>query len=147
MIEFDEYLEKFSENGQHILQKAVSSASAGNKSLTEGHLVLVLLEEHPQFFDSLRISNELTLEFILESVNKQIKQTPLYQGKGFKIERSASELFKRAMTKPARSESKTIDAIDLLQAVSYFQPKTHSQLEPSLLKTIKYFFNFVFGYK
>lgn len=136
MIDLKSYLARFSATGQPIIEKALKAAEPDGRHLTEGHLVLILLDEKRDFFQVISERFETPLERIRELAFQQIQENSKHTGSGFKIHSSAVSLFKRASDNALREHRSEIDASDLIVSCSFLNSEI-PKLKPSLQR----FFN------
>ena len=118
MLNAETYLNKFSETGRPVYEKAVSlSKERGQFHLGEGHIIIAISVVGPRWFDSMVSQHNSTSEQVLAGAEKHIQSIPIYSGKGLRIHPSAAVFFKDAMSHAMTEDRAQIDALDLLAAL------------------------------
>lgn len=116
----NQYLEKFSETGLPIFERAAEISRNRNQChITEGHIITALFQIVPDWVE-FRISQTGAMpEQILVAAEKEIQETKPYTKEGLKIHPSATIFFKKAM-KFANSDGRSqIDCFDLITALTH----------------------------
>ena len=113
--ESDQYLQKFSETGLPIFERAAEiSRRRDQYHITEGHIITALFQIAPDWV-TFRISQTGAVpEQILASAYKEIEKTKPYTKGGLKIHPSAAVFFKKAMKFANLDGRSEIDSLDLI---------------------------------
>ena len=118
MTEADIYLDKFSETGLPVFEKAAELAkTSGQFHIGEGHIIVALSIITPQWFAAAVERRGAMPEQILAAAERKIVEIPPYTKGGLKIHPSAAAFFKDAMRSAEAGERSQIDALDLIDAL------------------------------
>ena len=110
----DTYLEKFSESGRHILERALDETRRREQYyVSPEHILYALMTEETDLFDATMHNLSLDPQQIRLSVEKRLENSRRHTGKGFRIGPKTTEIFKYAMDKARSKGHRTIEAGDI----------------------------------
>jgi ATP-dependent Clp protease ATP-binding subunit ClpA len=118
MTKSEIYLEKFSETGLPVFERAAEFArKRAQYHIGEGHIIIALFQIAPDWFTFKASQNDAMPEQILSAVEKGIQEIKPYTKGGLKIHPSAAVFFKQAMHFARADGRSQIDCLDLIAAL------------------------------
>jgi len=119
MTKGETYLEKFSETGLPVFERAAEfTRECAQYHIGEGHIIVALFQIAPDWV-AFRVSQNGALpEQILAAAEKEIQKIKPYTKGGLKIHPSAVVFFKQAMKFAKANGRSQIDCVDLIAALN-----------------------------
>jgi len=115
------YLEKFSETGLPVFEKAAELArQRAQYHIGDGHIVIALSALSPYWFAVAVSKHDVRQEQILTAAENHVKRISPYTKGGLKIHPSAEAFFRRAMKLAKSNERLQIDCLDLIAALDSY---------------------------
>ena len=119
MAAIEDYIEKFSESGKRVVEKALDDSKQRDQNFISVEHILQSLanEEEDLFKDTMRDLNVDPRE-VKVLIEKRVDGGKEYPGKGFKIAPETTALFKNSMERARSQGRRVIDASDIFYVMS-----------------------------
>jgi ATP-dependent Clp protease ATP-binding subunit ClpA len=119
MIDIGAYRDKFGESGQRVLEGALGESKRRDQNyVAVEHILSAITEEESDLFNSAMRDMAIDPRSVKLMLEKRLEQTRQHTGRGFRIAPETTELFKKAMDRARSQGRRTIEATDLLIALS-----------------------------
>ncbi|NNF00998.1 MAG: ATP-dependent Clp protease ATP-binding subunit [Pyrinomonadaceae bacterium] len=119
MAAIDEYIEKFSESGKRVVEKALDDSKKRNQNfISVGHILQSLANEEEDLFNETMRDLTVDPRSVKLLIEKRVDSGKEYAGKGFKIAPETTDLFKRSMDRARSQGRRVIDASDIFYVMS-----------------------------
>jgi len=119
MADIESYIEKFSESGKRVIEKALDDSKQRNQNfISVGHILQSLANEEDELFKETMRDLEVDPREVKLLIEKRVDAGKEYAGKGFRIAPETTDLFKRSMDRARSQGRRVIDASDIFYVVS-----------------------------
>ncbi len=119
MADIDAYKDKFSENGQRILETALAESKKRDQNYVSiEHILHALAFEEEDLFSSTMRDLSVDPRSVKLLIEKRMDNGRQHTGKGYRIAPETTELFKRAMDRARSQGRRVIDSGDIFYVLS-----------------------------
>jgi ATP-dependent Clp protease ATP-binding subunit ClpA len=119
MIDLGAYKDKFGDSGQRILEHALNESRRRDQNyVAVEHILNALASEEADLFNETMRGLAIDPRSVKTLIEKHLGMSRQHIGKGFRIASDTTDLFKRAMERARAQGRKTIEATDILTALS-----------------------------
>jgi ATP-dependent Clp protease ATP-binding subunit ClpC len=119
MADIDAYKDKFSENGQRILETALGESRRRDQNYVSiEHILHALAFEEDELFSATMRDLSVDPRSVKLLIEKRLDSSRQHTGKGFRIAPETTELFKRAMDRARSQGRRVIDSSDIFYVLS-----------------------------
>ncbi len=119
MADIDAYKDKFSENGQRILETALAESKKRDQNYVSiEHILHALAFEEEDLFSSTMRDLSVDPRSVKLLIEKRMDNGRQHAGKGYRIAPETTELFKRAMDRARSQGRRVIDSGDIFYVLS-----------------------------
>jgi ATP-dependent Clp protease ATP-binding subunit ClpA len=119
MIDLGPYKDKLADSGQRIFENALKESRRRDQNYVSiEHIINALANEEAELFNAMMRDLAVDPHSFKRLVERRLESSRQHIGKGFKIAPDTTDLFKRAMDRARAQGRKTIEATDILTALS-----------------------------
>src|SRR6266480_4110875 len=119
MVDLGAYRDKFGDSGQRVLENALSESRRRDQNyISVEHIVSALAKEEADLFNSTIRDLALDPASVRMAIDQRLESSRQHVGKGFRIARDTTDLFKRAMDRARAHGRKTIESTDIFEVLS-----------------------------
>ncbi len=119
MIDLGPYKDKLADSGQRIFENALRESRRRDQNyVSVEHIINALADEEADLFNQTMRDLAVDPRSYKSLIEKRLETSRQHIGKGFKIAPDTTDLFKRAMDRARAQGRKTIEATDILTALS-----------------------------
>ncbi len=119
MIDLGPYKDKLADSGQRIFENALKESRRRDQNYVSiEHIINALASEEAELFNQTMRDLSIDPRSFQTLLDSRLEASRQHVGKGFKIAPDTTDLFKRAMDRARAQGRKTIEATDILTALS-----------------------------